>query len=59
MRRSRWARAVKKFERAFDNITYYIMVLRNMDERERNIEKFTGENHRFCEDKYLETPIEF
>lgn len=50
---------MKKFERAFDNITYYIMVLRNMDERERNIEKFTGENHRFCEDKYLETPIEF
>lgn len=59
MKRSRWARAVKKFGSIFDNITYYIMVLRNMDERERNIEKFTGENHRFCEDKYLETPIEF
>ncbi len=54
MKRSRWARAWKRIGNAVYEISYWRMVLKNMDERERNIEKFTGENHKFCEDKYIE-----
>ena len=54
MKRSRWARIGKKFESAVYGISHAIMVYRNFEERERNIQIATGENHKFCEDKYID-----
>ncbi len=43
--------------RIIDEISYTIMLLRFMDIREKNILKQTGENHKFCESKYIMIPI--
>lgn len=57
VRRSRWAKIGKNFERRIGNILHFIMVVRFMDEREKNIQIW--ENRRFCEDEFIETPIQF
>ncbi len=54
MRRSRWARLFKKIEKRIDDITHFIMVYRHFEERERNTELATGENHKFCEPLYID-----
>jgi hypothetical protein len=54
MKRSRWAKIGKNFEERIGDISHFIMVMRYMDEREKNIQIATGENHKFCEDNYID-----
>lgn len=54
MKRSRWAKIGKSFENRIYDISHFLMVIRYMDERERNIQIATGENRKFCEDNYID-----
>ena len=40
-----------------DEISYIVLLMRHMDERERNILIHTEEFHGFCGENYIETKI--